>query len=208
MPDKAAVDRVDRGKQRDVNSCFKAVASHYVFEPEFCNPAAGWQKGQVERNVQDARHRLWQVLPVFADLAELNQGLEDRCIALWAATKHPELPGSIVYIGEAEKPALMTPPIAFDGFVEHSKRVSPTRLITFERNHYSVPDSFANHPVSLNVYPERFVVVSEGQTVCAHGRVIERSHHKPGKVIYVNRYPIVTPLWSAPLGMDRLSEFN
>ncbi|MCU9836874.1 hypothetical protein OEZ49_03755 [Ruegeria sp. WL0004] len=36
-------------------------ASHYVFEPEFCNPAAGWEKGQVEKNFQDARSRLWQV---------------------------------------------------------------------------------------------------------------------------------------------------
>ena len=42
---KTAVDRVGRGKQRDVNARFKAMASHYVFEPEFCNPAAGWEKG-------------------------------------------------------------------------------------------------------------------------------------------------------------------
>ena len=32
------------------------MTSHYVFEPEFCNPAAGWEKGQVENNVQDSRH--------------------------------------------------------------------------------------------------------------------------------------------------------
>ena len=30
---KTAVDRVGRGKQRDVNARFKAMASHYVFEP-------------------------------------------------------------------------------------------------------------------------------------------------------------------------------
>ena len=50
---------------------------------------------------------------------------------------------------------LMVLPPAFDGFVEHSKRVSPTCLITFERNRYSVPASFANRRVSLHVYPER-----------------------------------------------------
>lgn len=43
---KTAVDRVGRGKQRDINARFKAMASHYVFEAEFCNPAAGWEKGQ------------------------------------------------------------------------------------------------------------------------------------------------------------------
>ena len=181
---KTAVDRVGKGKQRDINPRFKAMASHYVFEPEFCNPASGWEKGQVEKNVQDARNRLWQVMPVFADLAELNQWLEDRCIALWEETPHKALPGSISDVWEAEKPMLMALPPAFDGFIEHSKRVSPTCLITFERNRYSVPASFANRRVSLHVYPDRLVVVAEGQTVCEHGRIIDRSHRKSGKVVY------------------------
>jgi hypothetical protein len=94
------------------------------------------------------------------------------------------LPGSIADVWEAEKPTLMALPPAFDGFVEHSKRVSPTCLITFERNRYSVPASFANRRISLHVYPERLVIVAEGQTICSHDRIIERSHHKPGKVIY------------------------
>ena len=123
-------------------------------------------------------------MPVFGDLNELNQWLEDRCIALWAETPHKALPGSIADVWEAEKPTLMALPPAFDGFVEHSKRVSPTCLITFERNRYSVPASFANRRVSLHVYPDRLVVVAEGHTVCAHDRIIQRSHHKPGRVIY------------------------
>ena len=53
-----------------------------------------------------------------------------------------------------------------------------------ERNRYSVPASFANRPVSLRVYPDRIVVVAEGQIVCEHRRVIERSHDRPGRTIY------------------------
>jgi len=181
---KTAVDRVGKGKQRDINARFQAMASHYVFEPEFCNPAAGWEKGQIEKSVRDARTRLWQVIPVFDTLDELNQWLEDRCIALWAETAHQTLPGSIADAWEAEKPTLMTLPPAFDGFVEHSKRVSPTCLVTFERNRYSVPASFANRRVSLHVYPDRLVFVAEGQTVCTHARIIERSYRKPGWVVY------------------------
>lgn len=181
---KTAVDRVGAGKKRDVNARFLAMTSHYVFDPEFCNPAAGWEKGQVEKNVRDARHRLWQVMPAFPDLDALNVWLEDRCKALWAETAHGNLPGSIADAWEAEKPALMTLPTAFDGFVEHSKRVSPTCLITFERNRYSVPASFANRPISLHVYPERLVIVAEGHMVCTHERIIERSHRQPGRVIY------------------------
>jgi hypothetical protein len=75
-------------------------------------------------------------------------------------------------------------PVAFDGFVELSKRVSPTCLIHFERNRYSVPASFANRPVSLRVYPERLVVAAEGRVLCEHPRVIQRSHALPPQTIY------------------------
>ena len=94
-------------------------------------------KGQIKKNVRDARNRLWQVMPVFKDLRELNQWIEDRCIALWSETPHRELPGSIADAWEAEKVVLMALPPAFDGFVGRSKRVSPTCLITFEPVSYT-----------------------------------------------------------------------
>ena len=52
---KTAVDKVGAGKQRSVNARFEAMTGHYLFEPEFCNRAAGWEKGIVEKNVQDRR---------------------------------------------------------------------------------------------------------------------------------------------------------
>lgn len=78
----------------------------------------------------------------------------------------------------------MPMPRPFDGFVEYSKRVSPTCLVHLERNRYSVPVSFANRPVSLRVYPERVVVVAEGQTICEHRRVFARSHDRQSQTIY------------------------
>ena len=80
---RTAVDRVGRGKERQVNVRFLAMTNHYVFGPEFCSPAAGWEKGQVEKNVRDARHRFWQPMPEFPDLAALNDWLEQRCQELW-----------------------------------------------------------------------------------------------------------------------------
>jgi hypothetical protein len=73
----------------------------------------------------------------------------------------------------------MPVPVPFDGFVEQSKHVSPTCLISFERNGYSVPASFANMPVSLRVYPDRLVIASEGNILCQHERWIDRSHQLP-----------------------------
>ena len=181
---KTAVDRVGRGKERQVNARFLAMTNHYVFEAEFCNPASGWEKGQVEKNVQDARPRLWIPMPNFPDLAALNTWLEQRCMELWRENPHGALPGTIADIWAEEQAGLMPLPSAFDGFVEKSKRVSPTCLISFDRNRYSVPASFANRPVSLRIYPERLVVVAEGQILCEHPRLIQRSHNTPPRTIY------------------------
>jgi transposase len=181
---RTAVDRVGAGKMRQVNARFAAMASHYLFEPTFCNPASGWEKGQVEKNVQDARRQIWQGMPPFADLSSLNAWLEARCIARWSELSHGVLPGSVAEVHARERMSLMPLGRAFDGFVEHTKRVSPTCLVHFESNRYSVPASFANRPVSLRVYPDRLVVVAEGQVLCEHVRIVERAHDVPSRTVY------------------------
>jgi transposase len=177
---RTAIDKIGRGKERKVNARFAAMVSHFLFETEFCNPASGWEKGQIEKNVQDARHRLWQPTPSFPSLAALNDWLEARCRELWAEIAHGARPGTVADVWREEAQHLAQLPRPFDGFVEHTKRVSPTCLIHLERNRYSVPASFANRPVSVRVYPERVVVAAEGQIICEHVRVFALSHHRGG----------------------------
>jgi transposase len=182
---KTAVDKVLRGKARQINKRFQAMVSHYLFEAEFCNPAAGWEKGQVEKGVQDARSRLWQGAPAFKTLTDLNAWLLHRSQALWQELEHPEYKGrSIANVWREEKEQLMAMPCAFDGFVEQAKRVTSTCLITFDHNRYSVPASFANRVISLRVYADRLVVVAEAEIITEHERVFSRDHRAPGKTVY------------------------
>ncbi len=55
---KTAVDKVNKGKGRVVNARFAVMCAHYLFDPDFCNVASGWEKGVVEKNVQDSRRRI------------------------------------------------------------------------------------------------------------------------------------------------------
>jgi hypothetical protein len=68
-------------------------------------------------------------------------------------------------------------------------RTEQTRIANLPRSHlerkrYSVLASFTNRPVSLRVYPQRIVVVSEGQVLCEHKQLIDRSHDRQGRTVY------------------------
>ena len=182
---KTAVDKVGKGKLRTINKRFQAMASHYLFELEFCNPAAGWEKGQVEKNVQDSRNSLWNSLPRFDSLDALNAWLEDACRQQWQNQLHPEYAKQTVeQIWQSEQSHLMAITAPFDGFIEHTKRVSSTCLVMFERNKYSVPASYANRLISLHVYPAKLVCIAEGKQVAEHNRVFSRDHNHPGQTVY------------------------
>lgn len=57
---KTAVDKVGSGKQRSINARFQTMVGHYLFKEEFCNRAVGWEKGIVEKNVQNQRRHIWR----------------------------------------------------------------------------------------------------------------------------------------------------
>ena len=174
---KTAVDKVGRGKERTVNARFQAMASHYLFDPEFCNRAAGWEKGIVEKNVQDRRRQLWQEagLRSWSSVDELNQWLASECRAAWGDMRHPQWPElTVAEVLEQEQAQLMPNPRPFDGYIELTVRVSATALVHFQRNRYSVPCELANSIASLRIYPTELVVVSDSQVMARYRRHFER----------------------------------
>jgi transposase len=174
---KTAVDRVKKGKGRVVNARFSALCSHYLFDPDFCNVASGWEKGIVEKNVQDSRRRIWQEAGSmrFGSLAELNAWLLARCRALWERLPHPQYGDlTLAEMLEHERSQLMPMVSPFDGYVEEPGRVSSTCLVTAARNHYSVPCELAGKMISKRFYPERIEVVFDEAVMASHLRLFER----------------------------------
>ena len=170
---KTAVDKVRKGKGRTVNKRFAVVCAHYLFDADFCNVASGWEKGVVEKNVQDSRRRIWiEANKVkFGSFTELNAWLGDRCRALWEEVRHPEHDQfSVAEMLDNERPHLMPMPEPFDGYVENPVRVSSTCLVVVARNRYSVPCELAGQTVSTHLYPSKIVIVVDDAVVASHAR--------------------------------------
>ena len=175
---KTAVDKVKKGKGRVVNARFAVMCAHYLFDADFCNVASGWEKGVVEKNVQDSRRRIWIDAgnQRFGSFAELNAWLDARCRALWQEVRHPEHKQfSVAEMLEHERSHLMPMPEPFDGYVEKPARVSSTCLVSVARNRYSVPCELAGQMVSTRLYPGRVVVVAGDTAVASHERLGDES---------------------------------
>jgi hypothetical protein len=174
---KTAVDKVKKGKGRVVNARFAVMCAHYLFDADFCNVASGWEKGVVEKNVQDSRRRIWidAAKQRFGSFAELNAWLGDRCRALWEEIRHPDHDRfSVAEVLEHEQAHLMPMPEPFDGYVEKPARVSSTCLVAAARNRYSVPCELVGQMVSTRLYPNRVIVVANETIVASHDRLGER----------------------------------
>ena len=171
---KTAVDKVNKGKGRVVNARFTVMCAHYLFDADFCNVASGWEKGIVEKNVQDSRRRVWIEASKrrWGSLEELNAWLGARCRELWQELRHPEHEAfSVAEMLEHERAHLMPMTAPFDGYVEKLARVSSTCLVSVARNRYSVPCELAGQMVSTRLYPGRVKVVADEQIVADHERL-------------------------------------
>ncbi len=151
---KTAVDAVFVGKARAFNRRFLLMADHYMFDPVACTPASGWEKGQVENQVQFSRESFFKPRLRFASLEELNGWLEAECRRWASRHPHPEQ-GEITVAQalEAERAVLQRMLAPFDGFNEVEHAVSGTCLISFDRNRYSVMAKAAKRTVQVRALP-------------------------------------------------------
>jgi len=171
---KTVVDKVNRGKERQFNRRFMALANHYLFKPVACTPAAGWEKGQVENQVGNIREWLFTPRVKFDSFESLNQWLATRCEEL-SQRKHPTQSSQTIEACFAkETPLLRKITVPFVSYIEHLLRVSKTCLVRTDRNRYSVPAQWVGHVVSVRMSANKVTVVAKNNIVAEHQRCFGR----------------------------------
>jgi transposase len=105
---KTAVETIFVGRERAYNRRFLQMCSHYLVDPVACNPASGWEKGQVENQVGLVRERFFAPRLRVKNYDELNAWLLDQCVAYAKAHRHPERRELTIWqMFEAERPSLV-----------------------------------------------------------------------------------------------------
>ena len=172
---KTAVQTVLRGKEREFNPRFLQLCSHHLFEPVACTPASGWEKGQVENQVDTGRCNFFTPLVKVDSLLDLNKRLEASCLGWAQKTKHPEQKDKTTFdVYQEELPFLIPYRGDFDGYKVEKEIVSPYCFVQYATNAYSVKCHYVGKVVDLCIYAERIKIIYEGKCIGEHKRSFGR----------------------------------
>lgn len=167
---KTAVSRVGQGKDRVWNPQFLGLMNHYLIEPQACNRAAGWEKGQVERQVNTLRKRIFEPVLSFSTLEELNAYLLDQCRALAEQFKHPERKNLTITGVFNEEQGTFSQCVPYIWYRAKLVNVNPLSLISCDGHKYSVPCTLVGKQVTVQTFAEEIKVIHEGKCVAQHIR--------------------------------------
>jgi transposase len=171
---KIAVKKVLKGRNREEQDAFIGFRTHYLYQAEFCNVRAGWEKGGVEGRVGYVR-RNW-LIPVleFESWSALNAYLRHQC----EQELSRRLRGRKESIGrrlESERDCFLPlPPRPYPCCKVVPVRANTLSLVTFATNRYSVPVEHAHEKLLLRAYVERIEISNGGEIVATHPRCWER----------------------------------
>jgi len=184
---KTIVQEIGKGKEREYNKRFLQLSSHYLFEPCACTPSAGWEKGQIENQVNTNRKSVFVPRLKFESLSELNAHLEEQMLVEAHTSRHPEfLEKTVFEVYSEEKPYLRHQKTPFSGYTTAERRAGLQCLVRFDGNNYSVPSEYAGKLVSIRVFSERLIFAVGGKTVAEHNRNFEKGRYILDPLHYIN----------------------
>jgi transposase len=164
-----AVVRILVGGARALTPRFAALASHYLFEPCFCRPGEGHDKGGVESRGKAVRQQALTPIPRAPTLEAINQALLARMDARLGTGRD----GAGETIGTrfaVEARAFRALPVAFIAEATTFVTVSPRALVRVEGAWYSVPCRWAGLDLVARVGARTLTIVGRDGALIEHRR--------------------------------------
>ena len=147
-----AVAQVLEGTERKLTDGFTRFMLHYRFQADFCNPASGNEKGNVENKVGYIRRNALVPIPTIISFEEFNSHLFDWC-ENDAERPHYQRGVTIQSLWEDEKPKLlMLPEVPYNVFNYKSLRVSKTGFVCIDTNKYGLSPELHDETVQAKIF--------------------------------------------------------
>jgi len=162
----AAVKRIVGLKERELTDRFKALVSHYLFEPCFARPGEGHDKGGVEGRGKTIR--LQHLTPIVAgpDLEAISAAVLGDVQRHWLLRRHADGRFLSELFEEDREKMLPLPPATFEARCMEPVSISGSATAKVDSAVYSLPERWARLDAEAWIGPRdiRFRCRGEEQT--------------------------------------------
>jgi transposase len=166
---KAAVVRILVGGERALTARFTALASPYLFEPCFCRPGEGHDKGGVEARGKALRQQALVPIPIGPTLDGINAALLARRDARWETKR--DVAGPTIGARFREEQRLFRPAsVPFEAEATTFASVTPRAVVRLEGAVYSVPSRWAGLDLVVRIGATTVTIVGKDGTRIPHPR--------------------------------------
>ena len=214
-----AVAQVLEGNERVLSDGFYRFKLHHRFETDFCNPASGNEKGNVENKVGYDRRNMLVPVPVIEDFSSFNEALLARCDADHAREHYRHnTPISALWAEENEK-LLTLPEYEYEVFRYEALSVSKTGFVTIDTNKYGLSPTLAGKIVQAKIFFDRVEVYYDRHRLTSYARSYGRQQEvsdwkqylpillrKPGAAEHTRFFNQMPKLWQGYIRGTRGSE--
>ena len=164
-----AVSKILSGKDRIVTQRFSQFQSHYKFEQDFCNPAKGNEKGNVESNNKSIKAKINARISLY----NLSfSSLESFQEFVWQVCR--EHNNKVLVLNKFTQESLQSlPQTTFKCFRTVVVSINKYSLFNLELtgHMYSVPSRMIGLSLEARIYPNKVEVIHDGEVICKHHRV-------------------------------------
>ena len=207
-----AVAKVLKEGKRELSDGFMRFMLHYRFESDFCNPAAGNEKGNVENKVGYSRRNFFVPVPIIEDFESFNEQLFNLCEEDMERL-HYKLKRSISELWKEEKSALFAlPEHEYFIFRYQSARINNYGYVTVDKNKYGITPELAGKTAQVKIFFDKIEIYYEHTLMKIYGRSYSENEEitdwqqyigllckKPGAVEHTRFFSQLPKLWQEHL---------
>jgi transposase len=153
------------GFDRELTDRFRALVSHYLFEPCFARPGEGHDKGSVESRGKGIRLQHLTPIPQGKSLGDIAQAVQCEIDRALSSRVNAEGVRAMDRLAQEAPHSLPLPAVAFEARRVELVSVSRRALVQLGATQYSVPSSWAGLDATAYVGVETIRMVCRGETV-------------------------------------------
>jgi len=203
-----AVAKVLKGSERELSDGFARFMLHYRFEADFCNPASGNEKGNVENKVGYSRRNFFVPIPTIENFNDFNEELWKLC------EEDMDRPHYIKKVSqrelwEEERQKLLTlPPNEYPVFRYEAASVNNYGYVSMDKNKYGISPELCGKTVyvktfynTVEIYYEHELLQIYERSYGANEEVTDWKQYvgllckKPGAVEHTQFFDQLPKLW-------------